>query len=213
MPQPVQRTKKTTRIQRERREAILAAALDVFAEHGLRGATIDQIGEAAGMRKTNVFYYFEGKDAIYAELLESLLGVWLRPLEDLSSDGEPLTEILTYVQRKLHMSRDMPRESKLFATEILHGAPRTAETLSGDLKTLVDQKAAVIARWSAEGRIAQVDPHHLIFSIWALTQHYADFDIQVRAILDGSRRTHLYDEAEVFLTTLFTRMLQPDTET
>ncbi|WP_224826199.1 TetR family transcriptional regulator C-terminal domain-containing protein [Cognatishimia sp. MH4019] len=206
LPKP----KKETRIQREKREVILEAALDVFAVHGLRGATLDKIAAAAGMSKPHVVYYFGSKDAIYTTLLESLLERWLSPLKDLSPDGDPMTEILTYIRRKLQMSRDMARESKLFATEILHGAPRTADTLSGDLKALVDEKAAVIAEWSAQGKLAPLNPHHLIFSIWAMTQHYADFDIQVRAILKPASEDDVFDEAEAFLTTLFSRSLRPE---
>jgi len=106
------------------------------------------------------------------------------------------------------MSRDFPCESGLFANEILQGAPRIGPTLDGELKTLVDEKAAVIAGWSAAGRIADVDPWHLIFSIWALTQHYADFDVQVRAVL-GPDRGDPFDGAERHLVTLFTRLLTP----
>ena len=57
-----------------------------------------------------------------------------------------------------------------------------------------------------QGRIAQVDPVHLIFSIWALTQHYADFDVQVRAVLGPDHDP--YSEAGRFLGTLFTRLLE-----
>ena len=201
--------RKITRIQREKREVILKAALEVFSVHGLRGATLERIASEAEMSKPHVVYYFGSKDAIYTELLAGLLEVWLSPLRELSAQGDPLAEILTYVRRKLRMSQDMPRESKLFATEILHGAPRTHPQLSGGLKALVDEKAALIARWSAEGKLAKVDPHHLIFSIWAITQHYADFDIQVRAILDPARGDTLFDEADAFLTDFFVRALRP----
>ncbi len=201
--------RKPTRIQREKRALILEAALDVFADQGLRGATLEKIAEAAGMTKPHVLYYFSSKDAIYTELLESLLETWLRPLREISPDGDPMAEILTYVRRKLRMSQEMPRESKLFATEILHGAPRTRDQLSGDLRDLVDEKAALIARWSAEGRLAKIDPHHLIMSIWATTQHYADFDVQVRALLGPEREATLFDAADAFLTDLFIRTLRP----
>ena len=103
------------------------------------------------------------------------------------------------------MSRDFPRESRLFANEIIQGAPRMMVELEGQLKDLVDEKAAVIQRWIDAGKIAQVNAHHLIFSIWALTQHYADFDVQVRAILDDEPFT----EAARYLDTLFTRLLTP----
>jgi len=198
-------TRKPTRIQREKTTAIMAAALEVFAEQGLRGATLDKIADAAEMTKPHVLYYFGSKDAIYKALLESLLETWLRPLREISPDGDPLTEMLTYVQRKLRMSQEMPRESKLFATEILHGAPRTEAQLSGGLKDLVDDKAALIATWSAQGRLAAVDPHHLIFSIWAVTQHYADFDVQVHAVLG----TEDFDGASAYLDHMFRRVLTP----
>jgi len=201
--------RKVTRIQREKREVILAAALEAFAEDGLRGATLEKIADKAGMSKPHVVYYFGSKDAIYTDLLQSLLEVWVQPLRDLSEDADPLAAILTYMRRKLRMSQEMPRESKMFATEILHGAPRMRQQLSGDLKSLVDEKAALIARWSAEGKIAKIDPHHLIFSIWAMTQHYADFDIQVEAVLGDDRKAGLYDEADAFLTEFFVRALRP----
>ncbi|SUZ30831.1 HTH-type transcriptional regulator RutR [Roseibaca ekhonensis] len=201
--------RKVTRIQRQKREVILAAALEAFAEDGLRGATLEKIADKAGMSKPHVVYYFGSKDAIYTELLQSLLEVWVQPLRDLSEDADPLAAILTYMRRKLRMSQDMPRESKMFATEILHGAPRMRPQLSGDLKALVDDKAALIAGWSAEGKIAKIDPHHLIFSIWAMTQHYADFDIQVEAVLGPDRKAGLYDEADAFLTEFFVRALRP----
>jgi TetR/AcrR family transcriptional regulator len=83
------------------------------------------------------------------------------------------------------MARDNPKASRLYAMEILQGAPIIGASLETRLKTLVDKKADVIRRWIAEGRLAPVDPHHLIFIIWATTQHYADFEVQVRATLGG----------------------------
>lgn len=205
-------SQKPTRIQREKRRQIFEAALSVFAETGLRGATLDQIAAAAGLSKPNLVYYFDSKEAIYTELLESLLEEWLSPLRDISASGEPMDEILTYVRRKIEMSRDKTLESRLFATEILQGAPRLGPVLQGSLKALVDEKATILADWAAEGRIAQLDPYHLIFSIWAMTQHYADFDTQVRALLGPDREANRFDEAETFLTESVRRMLQPDEE-
>ncbi|MBN2906980.1 MAG: TetR family transcriptional regulator C-terminal domain-containing protein [Rhodobacteraceae bacterium] len=197
-----------TRIQRRNRETILDAALGVFSQYGFRGATLDQIATAAGLSKPNLLYYFPSKEAIHVALLSGLMDTWLDPLRALDANGAPLDEILAYVRRKLLMSRDFPRESRLFANEIIQGAPRIRPALEGELKTLVDEKAALIAGWSAAGRIAPVDPYHLIFSIWALTQHYADFDVQVRAVL-GRDRDDPFDEAERYLTSLFTRLLTP----
>ena len=200
------RARPETRIQARNRAAILEAALDVFSAHGFRGATLDQIAAAANLSKPNLLYYFPSKDAIHDALLAGLLDTWLDPLRALDPEGEPLEELLAYVRRKLEMSRDLPRESRLFANEIVQGAPRIHATLSSDLKSLVDEKARVLTGWMAAGRIARVHPHHLIFSIWSLTQHYADFDVQVRAVLGDEDP---FDSAPAFIETLYRKLLSP----
>ncbi len=196
-----------TRIQARNRQTILEAALEVFSQYGFRGATLDQIADVAGLSKPNLLYYFPSKEAIHVTLLSGLMDSWLAPLRELDPDGDPVGEIMGYVHRKLDLSRDYPRESRLFANEILQGAPRMMEALTGELKTLVDATAAVLGRWAAVGRIADLPPHHLIFSIWALTQHYADFDVQVRAVLGPGHDP--YAEADRFLDTLFRKLLAP----
>lgn len=201
------KTTPKTRIQRKNTAVILEAALEVFSANGYRGSTVDQIAKAAGLSKPNLLYYFPSKEAIHTTLLDRMMETWLDPMQGLKEDGDPLEEILGYVRRKLEMSRDYPRESRLFANEVIQGAPRIGPALSGELKTLVDEKSAMIQRWMDEGKIAQVDPYHLIFSIWAMTQHYADFDVQVRAVL-GPGHDPLA-EAENYLVTLFTKLLTP----
>ncbi len=201
--------KPRTRIQIEKRELILEAALEIFAQHGFRGATIDQIAEAAGMSKPNLLYYFKSKDDIHRTLIQRLLDTWLAPLREIDDIGDPVTELRSYIRRKLEMARDYPRESRLFANEILQGAPRVLPMLEGELKALVDEKAQVIKGWMRAGKIARTDPYHLIFAIWATTQHYADFDVQVRAVLgparDGEGR---FEDAARFLEQLFVEGLR-----
>jgi TetR/AcrR family transcriptional regulator len=200
-------TRPQTRIQQKNSEAILEAALDVFSTYGYRGATLDQIAEVAGLSKPNLIYYFPSKEAMNQALLTRLLDTWLDPLRDLDPEGDPVAEILGYVRRKVELSRDYPRESRLFANEILQGAPRMRDAIEGDLKRLVDAKATVLDRWMCDGRIARLPPHHLIFSIWALTQHYADFDSQIRAVLGDGHDP--FAEAGDYLDTLFRKLLAP----
>ena len=139
--------KKPSRIQKRNRRRILDAALDVFSAHGFRGATLDQIAEAAGLSKPNILYYFSGKEEIHLTLLNQLMETWLDPLAAMNADGDALEELLSYVQRKLEMARDYPRESRLFANEMLQGAPRIIEMIEIDLKNLVDEKAKVLLGW------------------------------------------------------------------
>jgi TetR/AcrR family transcriptional regulator len=199
-----------TRIQTEKREAILEAALDVFSTHGFRGSTIDQIATAAGMSKPNLLYYFRRKEDIFTTLIQRLLDTWLAPLRELDDEGDPITELRSYIRRKIEMARDFPRESRIFANEILQGAPRVLPMLEGELKSLVDEKALIVRGWMRSGRIARTDPYHLIFSIWATTQHYADFDVQVRAVLGPDRGGEgRFEDAARYLEQLFVDGLKP----
>lgn len=198
-------SKPETRIQQKNRANILEAGLDIFAQSGFRGATLDQIADAAGMSKPNMLYYFTSKEAIHNSLLNGLLDMWFAPLHALGDSDTPVEAILDYAQSKLSLSRDFPRESRLFANEILQGAPRLMQSMDA-LKTLVDEKAALIQGWVDTGKIAVVDPYHLIFSIWALTQHYSDFDVQVRAILNSDDP---FAGAQDHIDRTFRRMLTP----
>ncbi len=204
------RPRAQTRIQREKQEVILEAALDVFSREGFRGATIDQIAEAAGMSKPNLLYYFPRKEEIYKRLMTEMLDVWLQPLREIDSVGDPVSELRSYIRRKIEMSRDYPRQSRLFANEMLQGGPRVLDVLETDLRSLVDEKAQVITGWMDMGKIVRTDPYHLIFSIWATTQHYADFDVQVRAVLGKDRGGEgRFEDAARYLENLFLHGLLP----
>lgn len=202
------RTQRRTRIQEEKEEQILEAALDVFSLRGFRGSTIDQIAEVAGMSKPNLLYYFRTKEAMHRALIDRVLEGWLEPLREFDADGDPEAELRAYIRRKLEMARDFPRESRLFANEILQGAPHIIDMLQGPLKDLVDEKVEVIRSWMAAGKVIDCDPYHLIFSIWSTTQHYADFDVQVTAVLgEGERSENRFEDAARFLEDLFVRGL------
>ncbi len=211
MPVPT-KARPQTRIQREKQDVILDAALNVFSVHGFRGATIDQIAEAAGMSKPNLLYYFASKEEIHKRLLDGMLDLWLDPLREMDADGDPIPELRSYIRRKLEMARDFPRESRLFANEMLQGAPHAIDVLEGELKALVDSKAKVLEIWMEQGKITRTDPYHLIFSIWATTQHYADFDVQVRSVLGKDRGGDgRFEDAARYLENLFMDGLRPRT--
>jgi TetR/AcrR family transcriptional regulator len=180
-PRPVRKT----RAGEANESRILDAALGAFAERGFHGTSLADVASAAGLSKPNLLYYFRSKEALYVAVLGRTLEAWLDPLRELDAARDPREALAEYVARKLALSRDQPLASRLFATEILQGAPRLMTVLEGDLADLVARKAGVIRRWIAEGRLAPVDPHHLIFAIWATTQHYADFAVQVRAVSGG----------------------------
>jgi TetR/AcrR family transcriptional regulator len=196
-----------TRIQAQNEELILKAALEAFSAYGFRGATVDQIAASCGLSKPNLLYYFRRKEDLYRAVLEHTLQDWLEPLRSLDPAGEPIAEITRYIRAKIRLSRDNPKASRLFANEILHGATAIGDYLRGPLKELVDEKAAIIRRWTAEGKLNPIDPHHLIFAIWSTTQHYADFETQVKAVAGDP--PDLMEKAEETLTRLFVDGLRP----
>lgn len=174
--------KPKSRIALENELKILDAALEVFAEYGLHGATMDRIAAGCGLSKPNLHYYFASKADLYVAVLHRTLRIWESTLTRLDPAGDPAEELGRYIAEKVEMSRLHPLASRVFASEILRGAPALHQYLSTDLRALVDAKAEVIRTWIAQGKLAPVDPHHLIFLIWSATQHYADFLPQVLAV-------------------------------
>jgi len=190
-------TKKRTRIQQANEERILDAGLELFSSFGFRGATIDQIAEKAGMSKPNLLYYFRRKSDIYTAVLIRTLEMWLEPMEQINVAGDPKTELQAYVSRKIGFSKNYPEASRLFMNEILQGAPLMKETLEVRVKSIADKKAEVLRAWAAQHKLANIDPYHVIFMIWAMTQHYADFEVQIRAIIPdrADDREQFFQEA------------------
>lgn len=166
----------------DKRSAILGAALGLFSRFGLHGTSIDQVAARADVSKSNLLYYFANKEELYVNVLRDLLALWLEPLRGFSDEQDPGEAIGGYIRRKLVVSRDRPDASRLFCLEMIQGAPLLRDELDRELRTLVERKSEVIRSWIAAGKLAPVDPHHLIFTLWAVTQHYADFGVQVQAL-------------------------------
>lgn len=174
--------KPKSRIGEVNSERILDAALGIFAHHGLSGARIDDIAEAAQMSKPNLLYYFRTKEELYRAVLMRTLELWIKPLRELDPARDPRDALGHYIQQKLSYSRSHPEGSRLFAIEIIQGAPHLSRVLSEDLAALVEAKCSLVRKWIADGKLAPIDPHHLLFTIWATTQHYADFAAQIRTL-------------------------------
>jgi len=178
----VTRKKKAAAPVKDKRSAVLHAALGLFSRFGLHGTSVDQVAARAGVSKSNLLYYFANKEELYVCVLRDLLEVWLAPLREFSAEQDPQQVIADYIRRKLIVSRDSPDASRLFCLEIIQGAPLLRDELDRELRELVQHKSAVIQAWVDAGRLAPVDPQHLLFMIWATTQHYADFAVQVEAM-------------------------------
>ncbi len=162
---------------------ILAAAEAVFAEAGFTGASMQAIAEKAELPKANLHYYFGTKESLYRTLLANILDMWVDAFDHFEPDRDPAEAITAYMRDKMRWSRTRPLASKVFANEVIHGAQHIEGYLSNKLRQRVAEKAVVINGWIRAKKMAPVDPRHLFFSLWAITQTYADFDVQVRAVL------------------------------
>lgn len=196
-----QTSSRKTRAGEANAERILDAALEAFAAFGFRGARIDQIAIAAGLSKPNLLYYFRTKEELYTAVLARTLNMWLEPLRELDAKSDPRAALTAYIARKLEYSRSHPVASRLFAMEMLQGAPHLSPALAGTLLDLVEAKSRTIEGWVRDGRLRPVDPKHLIFAIWATTQHYADFAAQIRALTgQGLGDADFYETARATLS-------------
>lgn len=194
------------RIRERNREKILQAAEEEFAQHGFRGATIQNIAERAGLPKSNVLYYFSNKKRMYSAMFDDILARWNKVFSDIKPDDDPAEALSTFIRTKVEMSRRYPLASRLFAMEIIQGAPFLLDHLRTNMREWVRGRAEVIQHWIDEGRMAAVDPVQLIFLIWSSTQHYADFQVQILMVENKAEYEQRdFDHAADFLTDVILR--------
>jgi TetR/AcrR family transcriptional regulator len=173
---------------RERNETrILKAAEAVFAKQGFNGASTAEIAAKAGVPKPNLHYYFRTKELLYAGVLENILKIWLDAMDEIRPGAEPAEALQRYILRKMESSRLLPEPSRLWAMELISGARHVEPFLRRRLRRLVREKSAIIRGWIAEGKLEPIEPEHLLFMIWAMTQTYADFASQIAAVLGKSK--------------------------
>lgn len=190
-------------------QKILLAAEDVFAQYGYQGAAINTIAELTGLTKQNLLYYFPSKEVLYQKVLENILDLWLDKMALLAQRGnDPETMIASYIKGKMEISQSHPNGSKVFATEIIQGAPHLKDYLTSHLLPQLEDDVDLINTWIAEGKMDPVDPYHLFFMIWASTQTYADFSSQIELALGKPKiEQQDFENATEFLTQLLLKGL------
>ncbi len=193
-------SREETRLANE--QIILQAAEEVFADVGFAGATTSAIARKAGLPKANIHYYFRTKEDLIHAVLENILKLWLDSTDVIIETADPVAAMTQYIKSKIEYSRNRPNASKVFASEILHGAPYLEKYLRSRLKERVESKSGVFRKWIDQGLMDPVSPEHLFFLIWSATQTYADFDIQVAAVLGRKTKPRPgdFDLATEFIT-------------
>ncbi|MFZ6743306.1 TetR/AcrR family transcriptional regulator [Undibacterium sp. JH2W] len=178
---------KLTRSRDALQARIMQAAVEVFAEAGYAGTALASIAERAGLSKQNLLYYFPTKQILYEKVLDQVLDQWLERMNILADpEQDPATLLRNYIRAKLRFSREQPQASRVYAMEVISGAPVYAETMRNKILPLLQKDIAVFEAWMAAGKIAAVNTTHLLFAIWAMTQSYADFASQMSLVLGHS---------------------------
>ncbi len=189
MPEPARisriRSGRRTDIRQQNERIILDAAERVFAEAGFGGATMQLIADMAGLPKANLHYYFPTKEALYRRVVRNIFEIWLDAASSFDGAAGPVEGIGAYVQAKMDISRRHPHGSKVWAAEVMHGAPVIQDYLETTLRDWTEGRIAVIRRWIDQGQMAPIDPRHLLYMLWATTQHYADFCHQIETLNAG----------------------------
>lgn len=194
------------RIRERNRENILTAAEQEFAQHGFRGTTIQNIAERAELPKSNVLYYFSNKQRLYNAMFDDILERWNAVFSEIKPEDDPAQALASFIRTKVELSRTHPLASRLFAMEIIQGAPFLKDHLRTNMRDWVRGRAGVIQQWIDSGRMAAVDPVQLIFLIWSSTQHYADFQVQILMVENKAEyEKRDFDHAADFLTTVILR--------
>ena len=170
------------KIRRKNVEKILLAAEKVFAEQGYAGTKMADIALQAALPRSNLHYYFSTKDELYREVLVNLLDTWGLEGACFENFDDPRVVLTSYIMEKMNHSRTRPHGSKLWANEIMRGAPLFQDMLDEHMAKGAKLMELKIRQWVDEKRINPVEPSALLYMIWASTQHYADFDYQVCAL-------------------------------
>lgn len=193
--------RKTGAIRDHNYQLILSAAEKEFAQFGYSGASIQKIADRAGLPKANIHYYFASKEKLYLAVLDNITHLWNDIFDEVQVDADPAEVLDKFIRKKVESAYSHPIASKLFAMEVIQGAPHLRPYLKTEMRTWVRNKAAVIDEWVRQGKMKPVDPIHLIFLIWSSTQHYADFDAQVLTIMNRAEyEREMIDEIADFLS-------------
>jgi TetR/AcrR family transcriptional regulator len=176
-------------IRQQNETLILQAAEKVFAEAGFGGATMQLIADMAGLPKANLHYYFPTKEALYRRVVQNIFEIWLQAAGSMDRAPGPVEGIGAYIDAKMEISRRHADGSKVWASEVMHGAPVIQDYLETTLRDWTMGRAALIQRWIDEGKMAPVNPQHLLYMLWATTQHYADFGHQIETLNGGKPLT------------------------
>ncbi len=190
---------------------ICAEAERQFAQYGFEGASLDMIAQTLGISRQNLLYYFPSKELLYIQVLDNVLDEWRLRMDGLVSGSNPEAAVRDYIRAKLRFSAERPAGSQVFAREVMAGMPRFREAMMARAMPAMNADVKTFERWADAGLVARLDFRHLLFSIWASTQAYADMAPQFACMLGkASLDEEDFERARVVITRQMLAALKPD---
>jgi len=191
--------------------AICAEAERQFAQYGFEGASLDMIAQTLGISRQNLLYYFPSKELLYTRVLDNVLYEWRLRMDGLVSGADPEAAVRDYIRAKLRFSAERPAGSQVFAREVMAGMPRFREAMMARAMPAMNADVKTFERWADEGLVARLDFRHLLFTIWASTQAYADMAPQFACMLGkASLDEEDFERARQVITRQMLAALKPD---
>jgi len=140
----------------DRREAILSAALDEFAERGFEAARLDDVAKRAGIAKGTIYLYFRDKETLFQELLRAMLTPIIGGFEALGQADVPAKQLAEHMRDVFVHEVFETRRKDVIRLMIAEGRrfPKLAEFYYREvLSRIIEALRAILKRGAARGEV------------------------------------------------------------
>jgi len=188
--------RKLTKRGTQRREQVMEAAFRLFAEQGYDGTTVGDICDVLGVGKGVFYWYFDSKEALFTELLQSSL-LQLRKTQELAIQGvaDPVDRIEKGIKASIELFRGSP--GFLGLIRIAARYEEFSSFVDKGQQIIADDTATHIKEGMATGAIRDADPELMAHGILGAIFHFVEIYFGTDAD-ESHDRPQLADEAVSF---------------
>ena len=173
---------------RSTRERILSIATEEFAAHGYDGARIDAIVKRCRMSKNLLYHYFEGKEALFIEVMERAYAAMRTRQNEVTLTGrDPIGDMRALVLHMVQHFAEEPEFISLLATENLHKAAhiRKSRVIEDMFNPLIGTLKRLVRQGQQQGVFrADADWVDLYISISGLASYFISNRYTLSTVLD-----------------------------
>jgi len=160
IPDQTVTTRRNRQPSKEKHEAILEAAIDLFSEHGYAATSVDAIAAEAGVAKQTVYHHFGNKNALLEAAICRVTTDIVEPLDEIETARRPLREVLTqFAERVIDLT--MTPQAHRFVRLLIGETGKPEHGPLQTFNTAISRTNTSLARYlrdqSANGRIAIED--------------------------------------------------------